>query len=150
MNDYNKEWLSNPDKYFPPLTIISIMQWHISLEKLMNETEQKQDHIIDVSEIGQRDQELMQRDKDFFMRLSYPVVARIETAMLIGRELWYGERSFYKTELKTVPLTDLDKWAELFDIPLTEQSESKKSETVDYMTCKRPEIWEAYISAVKR
>lgn len=146
----NNDWLIQPDKYYPPADdIVSIMRWHVALMDKAEGKSTSKSRVVDITEISYPPEVLIQRDIRFFMSLDYATIIKIETAMLIGCEIWYRGSSQYQQELQNIPLTDLDQWAEILEIPLTEEKGGNKSEAVDYMTSKRAEIWQCYIDAVE-
>ncbi len=145
----NTKWIEQLNKELPPKDdVIAIMKWHIETAKLMEGETTAPSMVLDVSGIRYPQDELFKMDETFFSGLDYPTIAKIETAMLIGRALFFGNSSQYKKELKTIPLTDLEQWAKVLSVPLTEASGGNLAEAVDYTLSKRPEIWEAYINAV--
>lgn len=146
MNDNISNWIEHPTEFYPPTdNIISIMEWHVALMKQIDKPSPKVwETVTDICEI-QVNRDQIRREEDFFRSLDYPTIAKIETAVLIGRELWYGERSEYCNELKAILLSDYDKWSELFNVSL---SGGNIAEAVDYTLSKRPEIWQAYVDAV--
>ena len=142
----NTKWLEQLNKDLPPKDdILAIMKWHIKTSKLIEGEAPAPALVIDMTTVRYSQDELFKMDETFFRSLDYPTIAKIETAVLIGRELWYGERSEYCNELKAIPLSDYDKWSELFNVSL---SGGNIAEAADYTLSKRPEIWQAYVDAV--
>ena len=145
----NTKWLEQLNKDLPPKDdILAIMKWHIKTSKLIEGEAPAPALVIDMTTVRYPQDELFKMDETFFRSLDYPTIAKIETAVLIGRELWYGSNSQYQEELNTIPLTDLEQWAEVLSVPLTEASGGNIAEAVDYTLSKRPEIWQAYVDAV--
>ena len=158
-----ERWMEQPDKYIPKkLTIMNVIKWHLSLCSLMQSASRKgnspcyKEDLLDIPTLADFEDvpecdSLLQRDRALFMRLGYRNVALIETCMLIGRELWYqnyNDSSQYNEELAEIDITDLDRWMQIFEIPLSISKGGNLSLATEYTISKIPEFLQSYIDKV--
>ena len=155
--DLSDKWLQHPELYYPePKTIINCIKWHIAMMKLIDKKYgQGSTGVKDASEIkiSSEIKALDARDMNFFAELGYCNIARIETAMMLGRELWFKENkhfSEYEAELKTISIDDLDAWREVFEIPAYISEGGNINSAIEYTLGKRPEFLQAYIDAYEK
>lgn len=167
----NSRWLEHPELYYPePLTLRNCMRWHLALDEIAEDAYRKTNsHLYDdedgdgiprlhaMSEYKSSPEAdaLWDRDKEFFFSLGYINVALIETAILIGREFWYKQHSgrtacIPDRYLKTVDIKDLKKWAEIFDVPLTEQEGGNIEMAYEYAFGKRREFLQMYLDCIRK
>jgi len=156
------KWLEEPEKFFPePKTIVNCIKWHISLinkeraiRKEVNKHLQGKAFycLADLKDSPEADA-MFVRDMQFISSLGYINVARIEAAMMIGRELWYKNRNKgytdYKKELSEIKLSDLDAWIEVFDIPASIAEGGNVHLATEYTLGKRVDFLKAYIDALE-
>jgi len=162
----NSRWIEHPELYYPePITLSNCMRWHLALDKIASDEyratnshlyEDKNEagvprlHALSEFRHSTEAKALQDRDKEFFMSLGYVNVALIETAILIGREFWYKRRTGRTANipdrlLRTVDIRDLKRWAEIFDIPLTEQEGGNIKLAYEYAFWKRSEFLQMYL-----
>lgn len=159
------KWLKHPELYYPePVTLTNCMKWHLALDKLITDMHRKVNaHLYEEEENGipklhpiseyrttPEIEALRERDRQFFFSLGYLNVALIEAAILLGREFVYlkkcGDTQCIDQELlSSVSIRDLEKWAEIFDIPLTEQDGGNINMAYEYAFWKRSDFMQAYI-----
>lgn len=160
------KWLEHPEQYYPePKTIINVMKWHVSLERLIGRKNKELD--TDSYEDGYRLRcmsdfkssreidDLYLRDEIFIKSLGYKNVALCEVCMLIGRDLWYrrrnGTAACVEDELlDTIDIRDLKKWAEIYDVPLSVETGGEINAAYEYTFGKIPDFMAAYIDAVEK
>ena len=150
-------WIGDPAKAFPnPSNLVDVIKWHIALqdraEELYRQANEKAYQttcpcLSDFRSCPEHDV-LIKRDRDYISGLGYEMVAQIETAMLIGRELFYKERnghSVYDPQLSKIDIRSLKEWAIIFEVPLTEKTGGKIDSAVSYALGKNKEFLQAYI-----
>lgn len=156
------KWLEEPEKYFPePKTIVNYIKWHIALYKKAHEINREINHeaykkeLVCLADIisSPEAESLRKRDYEYISNLGYENVARIEAAMLIGRELWYKNRnagySDYDEELREYKLSDLDAWMKVFDIPPSIAAGGDNNAATEYTLSKRPDFLQTYIDSLE-
>ncbi len=157
-----KQFLQHPEECFPEDNrIMDAIKWHLALMELidrkrseLNPNLHRSGQPVPMGEIKISDEirDLITRDRSFFSMMQYEEMALIEAAMMIGRELWYRKHhgfSDYDPELASTDLTDLDGWAEVFSIPLTEADGGNLTAAVDYTLSKRTDFLRSYVDAVE-
>lgn len=166
MDINNIKWMQHPEQYYPePKTLVNCMKWHIALMKRISERHRvinpRQDEDIpklkDMADIKSDNESRMMQDRDraFFEGLGYTNVAFIETAILIGRDLWYRNRngSAACVEDKTldeVDIRDLKQWADIYDVPLTIQDGGNIRAAYEYAFIKNRDFLQCYIDRLER
>ena len=161
------KWIDHPELYYPePVTLRNCMRWHLALDELIDDAYRianaqiygDQDsessprlHALSEFKTSSSGERLRDRDRQFFLSLGYVNVALIETAILIGRELWYKDHSGTTATipdkyLRTISIRDLRKWAAIFDIPLVEKKENDIRRAYDYAFSKNSKFLRAYIN----
>lgn len=156
-------WMEQPDKCIPEkLTILNVIKWHIAIMHLM-ETKHREAQpelyaadmdIPTLADYGTtpETEALHDRDQRMFYKLGYHNVSLIETAMLIGRELWYqnyNNSSQYNDELSQIDITDLDAWMDVFEVPRSLADGEKLTPSIEYTISKTPDFLQAYIDKVE-
>lgn len=156
------EWLTAPDKYYPEhKTIIDCIKWHLALKgmysSLFHEVNSEAYDVAGVACLSDLKTSpeiisLIRRDREYISSLGYINVARIEAAMMIGRELWYKARNGctdYDEELSEIKLSDLDEWMKVFYIPPSIEAGGNIGLAVEYTLGKRPEFLRLYVEALE-
>lgn len=153
-------WLENPESYYPnDSSIDKAIAWYVALREkirtLYNELNpiREGELILRLSDFKSTPKldEMLRRGRDYLSSLGYDIVALIETAMLIGRELWFKKRchySDYSAELDSIGLKDLRRWAEVFEVPLSEEAGGNLDMAVEYTTSKRIDFLREYLTAI--
>lgn len=101
-------WIERPDLYYPsPSTTGNVIKWHLAIQSMI--------------EPEDPDIELLKRDRAYLSSLSDRDLAKVNTCMLIGRELWNAENtgfSRYLEELETysVSISNLHDWMHIFEV----------------------------------
>ncbi len=156
------KWLKEPGKYYPEhKTIIDCIKWHLALKgiysRLFHEVNSEAYDVAGVACLSDLKTSpeiisLIRRDREYISSLGYAFVAKFETAMMIGRELWYKNRNGYTDydeELSKIELTDLDEWMKVFHIPATVEEGGNIFLAVEYTLGKRPEFLRLYVEALE-
>lgn len=149
-------YLQHPDRYYPNTdNIISAIKWHIALMELITKKRVEKNPepdrpIVSMSEVRIDDEirNLLKRDESYFYMLGYEKVALIETAMLLGRELWELKKSGYSdylNDIETIGLGPLDEWAREFNVPLTEKEGGDIAKAIQYTTSKFSGYLQTYL-----
>ena len=155
-------WIDRPDMYYPkPLTIINVIKWHIAVSnkagKAFREANKEayNKEIPSMSDFKRSHEadSLYKRDKEYFEALGYQNIALIESAMLLGRELWYKNRtgcSDYENEIKDIGIKDLHTWLDVFEIPPSIEEGGNLKRAIEYTLGKNTEFLQAYIDAYEK
>ena len=160
--DLSDKWLQHPELYYPePKTIINCIKWHIAVSdkasKIFREAN-KDAYSMDIPSVSdfKRSPEadaLYKRDREYFETLGYQNIALIESAMMLGRELWYKNRnshSDYDKEIRRIGILDLHAWLDVFDIPPTIADGRNLKMAIEYTLSKNTEFLQAYIDAYEK
>lgn len=156
------KWLKEPHKYYPePKTLLNVMKWHCAIMELYSKAyhEINEDKYDDLGVACLSDlvtspevDALFDRDEKYMLSLGYDNIKRIEAAMLIGREMFYTKRcgfSEYDEEMEKYSLRDLDKWCEVFEVPLSIAEGGDLGLATEYTLSKKPIFLQTYIKAVE-
>ncbi|MCR5234548.1 MAG: hypothetical protein K6E53_11700 [Lachnospiraceae bacterium] len=161
MKDTTYLWLEEPETYYPePKTIRNIIKWHIVLadrvEAMSRADRPKSDikGLVAMSsiKISPETDRMFNREVEYFHTLGYTNVALIEAAMLLGRELYYWNRTGcteYEEEIKEIGLRDLHKWMEVFEIPPTIETGGNLEQAVEYTLSKITPFLQTYIDYIE-
>ena len=160
--DLSNTWQQHPELYYPePKTIINCIKWHIALagmaDKAFREAN-KEAYSMDIPSVSDfkssaEADALYKRDEEYFEALGYKNVALVESAMMLGRELWYKNRnsfSDYDDEIKSIGILDLHAWLDVFEIPPSIEEGGNLKRAIEYTLGKNTEFLQAYIDAYEK
>ena len=163
MEHLSYKWLEEPEKFYPePKTLVNVIKWHIAIKRIsaklsheVNKDAYDEYRIACLSDIKTTPEmkALRSRDIEFGSSLEYEIVARIEAAMMIGRELWYKKRNVgytdYDEELSKYKLSDLDAWMKVFAIPPSIAAGGNIEAATEYTLGKRADFLQTYIDSLE-
>ena len=172
------DWLIHPDIYLPdPVTFINVVKWHLALDDMAENVyryyyEKKighskrsarvcgisTDNALSLYESMRHPyyETLVSRDREYICSLGYQVVALIETAMLIGRDLYYIEKCGHPIDAEErhfdrLNLDNLMEWARVYDVSLTAgASHTDVTDCYYYIVGKKTDYLKKYIKYVER
>ncbi len=157
------KWITEPERFTPEhKTIIDCIKWHLAIKNKystlfqeLNSDTYDEDGVACLGDLKTTSEImfLICRDKEYISRLGYINVARIEAAMMYGRELWYKNRNGYTDydeELSKIEISDLTRWMKVFHIPPTIEEGGNVERAVEYTLAKRGEFLQLYVDAYEK
>ena len=85
-------------------------------------------------------------DYETLEMMDYRSIALLEVIMLIGRELYISKlhNSSFTSEYRGIDLDDFNRWADIFNIPLTEEEGGDRYQAMEYILGKPVDdyVWE--------
>lgn len=162
MNYISDKWLQHPELFYPdPMTIINVIKWHIAIADKAHKAFREANKeayakdipcMSDFKKSAEADA-LYKRDQEYIEALGYQNIVLIESAMMLGRELWYKQHNGhtdYERELKNIGISNLKSWADVFDIPPTIEEGGNLKMAIEYTLGKNTEFLQAYIDAYEK
>lgn len=159
----SNKWLEEPETYYPdPVTLQNVLRWHVALmgkidqiRKADRPSKGQKVMLIPMSEVtcSSDADKLYDRDRAFIRSLGYDAVAKIEAAMMLGRELYYRNRngySDYEQEIQDIGLENLEQWMDVFDIPASVDKGGNINLAIEYTLSKIPVFLQCYVTAIER